>query len=381
MSMPSAKELRLALKRAMPPEAFKPQPLRGVRALCMAGFAVACGFTIVFTDFPWFIDLLLSLLIGECMTSVLLCAHESMHGAVFESRWARSVLAWAGFAPLLITPGLWHAWHNRAHHRGANQPEYDPDTLASMEQFRGSWTTRIRAYLSPGSGHWISCLGYFSLFTLEGQFYLWVASGEPPLSDRTTIDRTKLRLTSTLLIACWLALAISMGPLNTLWVLVIPISIANLILMAYVSTQHWLRPQVEEDDPFCSAMSVHVPKFVDWLHFEFSYHQEHHIFPNLSGRYAPLLREKLYEIEPKAVAVMPMGKAMSEVLRLPILYANNRTLVTPDETRSADLHEVAKKHNLPSRFEDGIRQDDAHPQQNAHRQSERRSQTQPHSAE
>ena len=316
----------------------------------MSALAIISGLTIVFAGFSWPVNLCLSLVIGECITSTLLCAHESMHGAVFKSRWARSVLAWAGFAPLCITPELWRAWHNRAHHKGANQPEYDPDALATLDQYQSSWTTRIRAMLSPGSGHWLSSLGYFTLFTLEGQFFLWVASGEKPLLGNIRMDRTKLRITSVLLIAFWIALGVAMGPLNSLWVLIIPISMANLILMAYISTQHWLRPQVDKDDPFCSSMSVHVPKFVDWLHFEFSYHQEHHIFPSLSGRYASLLREKLYEIEPQAVAVMPMGQAMREVLRLPVLYANNRTLVTADESRQVDLHEVAEKHDLPSRF-------------------------------
>ena len=336
----------------MPPEAFQHQPLRGVRALAMSALAIISGFTIVFAGFPWPVNLCLSLVIGECITSTLLCAHESMHGAVFKSRWARSMLAWAGFAPLCITPELWRAWHNRAHHKGANQPEYDPDAMATLEQFQSSWTTRIRALMSPGSGHWSSTLGYFTLFTLEGQFFLWIASGEKPLLGNIRMDRTKLRITSVLLVAFWITLGVAMGPLNSLWVLIIPISMANLILMAYISTQHWLRPQVEKDDPFSSSMSVHVPKFVDWLHFEFSYHQEHHIFPSLSGRYASLLREKLYEIEPQAVAVMPMGRAMREVLRLPVLYANNRTLITADQSKQVDLHEVAEKLALPSRYAD-----------------------------
>jgi fatty acid desaturase len=349
--MPSAKELRLALKQAMPKEAFRPQPLRGVRALFMAMLAFGLATIVVVTDLPWGIDLLLAIVIGERTAAVLLCAHESMHGAVFKSRWARKLLAWVGFAPLLVTPGLWQAWHNRAHHRGANQTDYDPDTLASIDKYHESLTTRVRTMMSPGSGHWLAWIGFFCLFTLEGQFFLWIASREAPLAGRIPMASLKLRLSSLLLIGAWVALAFAMGLSKAVFALFIPLAVANLILMSYISTQHWLRPQVEEDDPFCSSMSVIVPRLVDWLHFDFSYHQEHHIFPSMSAKYAPLLREKLREIEPRAVAVLPMHTALREVLRLPVLYRNSRSLIRADGGQMVDLHDVAVRHNLPTRFE------------------------------
>lgn len=348
--MPTAKELRRALKQALPKEAFQPQPWRGVRALLMATLALALAVVIVTTDLPWGVDLLLAVIIGERMAAVLLCAHESMHGAVFRAPWARQLLSWVGFAPLLVTPGLWHAWHNRAHHRGANQPEFDPDTLASLDQYNASWTTRIRTKMTPGSGHWLSAFGFFCLFTLEGQFYLWIASGESPLFGRIAVDRNRLRLSSAALIGGWLGLAIWLGLAHAVLVLVIPLIVANMIMMGYISTQHWIRPQVQEDDPFSSTMSVTVPRFVDWLHFEFSYHQEHHIFPSMSGRFGPLVREKLREIEPRAIAVLPMQTALWEVLQLPALYANSRWLVRPGSDRQVDLHSVAQRLELPTRF-------------------------------
>lgn len=349
--MRTAKELRLALKQAMPREAFQPQPMRGFRALAMTVLAICLAAIVVATDMPWGIDLLIAIIIGERMAAVLLCAHESMHGAVFKSTWARSLLAWAGFGPILVTPGLWHAWHNRAHHRGANQPDYDPDTLSSLQQYRRSLATRIRTRMSPGSGHWLSIIGFFCLFTLEGQFYLWIASGEAPLAGRISLDRSGLRASSAILIGSWFALAMVLGLTNAIFVLFIPLAVANLVLMSYISTQHWIRPQVEEDDPFCSSMSVIVPRIVDWMHFEFSYHQEHHIFPSMSGRYAPLLREKLREIEPRAVAVLPMRTALREVLRIPVLYAGSNSLIRSDGSELVDLDIVARRLNLPTRAE------------------------------
>ena len=351
MNMPSAKQLRRELRKAMPPESFEPQPLRGVVALGIFAFSLCCASLIVVTDLPWFVNLMTAVLIGECMASVLLCAHESMHGAVFKSRIPRSLLAWAGFAPLLLTPGLWRAWHNLAHHHGANQPEYDPDILATVEQYRNSLPSRVRALLSPGSGHWVSYVGFFILFTLEGHFFLWYASGQPPLRGHIPMKRSVLRLTSTLLIGCWLGLVVLLRPINALWVLFVPLAIANLILMSYVSTQHWLRPQMDEDDPFCSSASVTVPRWIDMLHFRFSYHQEHHIFPSMSPRFAPLLRQKLRQIEPAAIAVLPMKTALREVLRVPALYADKRSLSHPDGRGHVDLHQLAQRLELPTRLQ------------------------------
>lgn len=350
MTMATAKELRRELRKTLPVEAFEPQPLRGVVALLLFVFWLGLAGLIVSTNFPWFVDLFLSLIIGECMASILLCAHESMHGAVFRSSGAKSLLAWAGFGPLLITPGLWKAWHNLAHHRAANNSEIDPDTLTTIEQYEKSWTTRIRAILSPGSGYWVSYVGFFILFTLEGQFFLWIASGKSPMRDRLSIERTALRITSVLWICLWMLLAIALGPLNSLWVLLVPLAVANCILMVYISTQHWLRPQMQDDDPFCSSTSINVPWWVDLLHFRFSYHQEHHIFPNMSPRFAPLVRNKLRELEPRAVAVLPFGTAIKEVLRIPAIYANHRSLSHADGSNYIDLHDLSQELHLPSRL-------------------------------
>ncbi len=350
MSVSSASELRRALKQALPPEAFEPQPWRGIAALLAFAATVAAAVVVVVTDLPWPVDLLLSIGIGQGIASVGLAAHESMHGAVFKSRAAQWLLAWVGFGPLLVTPGLWTAWHIRAHHRGANQTDYDPDILSTVDEYQQSWTTRVRAQLFPGSGHWLSVIGFFTLFSVEGQFFLWAVSGKPPLRDRIRMDRTLLRITSTMLIGGWIALGIALGPLNALWVLVLPLAVANFILMVYIGTQHWIRPRVDIDDPIVAALSVSVPRWMDVLHYRFSHHQEHHIFPSMSPRFAPMLRDKLREIEPEAVAVLPLRTAMRELLSTPTLYAQDGALARPDGSDNVDLAELSRRLNLPARF-------------------------------
>jgi len=347
MTTLSATEIRQALKRELPGEVFEPQPQRGVAALVTFVFMLGAAAAIVALDLPWWGDMLLSLAIGEGIVSNGLVAHESEHGSVFESRLARKILAWVGFGPLLVTPELWLAWHIRAHHRGTNQINWDPDMLADVSEYHDDWSIRLRTRLFAGSRHWLSWIGYFILFTGQGQFFLWISTAAPPLSESVRMDHRALKISSSLLIGSWLGLAIWLGPLNALWILILPLLFANFILMGYISTQHWIRPRLDADDPFIGTVSVSVPKWADVLHYQFSYHQEHHIFPSMSGRFAPLLREKLREIAPDAVAVMPILEATRQAFSTPALYADDTTLAYLDGSE-VDLVELGQRLELPS---------------------------------
>ena len=348
MSLASASEIRRALRRELPPEAFRRQPHRGILAL--VGFAITAGIaaSVVAFDFPWWVDLPLAALIGEGMASVGLAAHESEHGATFEHRLPRAALAWAGFGPLLVTPGLWRAWHVRAHHRGANQVQFDPDMLSDVGEI-DDWIMRLRMQLFTGSRHPLAWVGWFVLFSLEGQFFLWVASERQPMRDVVSFDRWRLRATSVLWIGGWIALAAWLGPWDALVVQFLPLAVANAILMMYITTQHWLRPRVDHDDPFSTTLSVEVPRWMNLLHYQFSYHQEHHIFPGMSPRYAPLVRETLKRIAPDAVAVLPLGTVLRELMRAPKLYADDVTLQHADGTGTVDLEAFARRRGVPIR--------------------------------
>ena len=46
-------------------------------------------------------------------------------------------------------------------------------------------------------------------------------------------------------------------------------------------------------DQLAGSMSVTVPALLDRLHFHFSHHTEHHLFPRLPSDFAPLVRQSL----------------------------------------------------------------------------------------
>ena len=89
----------------------------------------------------------------------------------------------------------------------------------------------------------------------------------------------------------WISLLFIMGPGKWLFAYVIPLLIANFIVMAYIATNHRLNPIVPVNDPLANCLSVTVPRWVDVLHFNFSYHTEHHLFPAMSSKYYPLVKK------------------------------------------------------------------------------------------
>ena len=339
-------DLRRALRAALPADTFEPQPVRGVIAWAEFVLAIGIAVFVAIADLPWWASLAASLVLGQLMVSVLLGAHEAMHGSVFRSPRAVHLLAMAGFLPMLVTPGLWLAWHVQAHHGAPNQPARDPDRLMDFDAYRQSWLVRMRARMSPGHRHWLSVASLFFMFTLQGQAFLWAHCDEPAIRDRIHLHRTRERILSTLLIGAWLTGAILLG-WDALWVLVIPFATANFTFMAYISTHHWIRPLVDSDDPRISTVSVRAPRWLDGWHFQFSYHQEHHLFPRMSHKFGPRVRAKLREIDASAIAVLPWGTALRAVFTTPALYRDAVTLTHEDGSGAVELAALADRLGLP----------------------------------
>lgn len=332
--------LRKALRKQMPPEAFQPVPWRGQAGLLAVPVYVALGVSVVVMDLPWWVDLALGVVIGQLVTHVSLVAHEVLHRSVFRSKFWQDVYGWVGFSWYLFGPSLWRAWHVQAHHAHTQEGAADPDSKGTLDGYHQSPVERLVHAVTPGSGTWLSYITPFVLFTFQGQMFLWYYSALPELSA-VTINRTQEKWISFTLGAAWLGLGVALGAWDAWCVIGLPMLIANATLMMYISTNHWLRPlTADTNNPFTNTTSVRVPAWMDWLHVSFSYHQEHHIFPQMSPKYAPLLREKLTELAPEAVHAFPLGPTLREIYRTPALYLDATTLVRPDGTGAISLADI-----------------------------------------
>jgi fatty acid desaturase len=333
--------LRRALRAALPAEAFEPQPLRGIVALCEVPLMVAIGWLLAAVPLHWSLKLLCALVQGQLMTSLALSAgHENLHRSVFRSRFWESVVGAIGVSPFLITPGVWRAWHVHAHHANTNAPGRDPDCLRTVEAHAQSRFARFIHAVSPGSGHPLSFVAFFVLLTFEGQLFLWYYSGRPEYRH-IPMNRARERVLTLLVIAGWVALGARLGLEASFWAIALPMLTANFTLLCYIATNHWLSPATpDENNPFLNSLSTTTHPLFDWIHFNFSYHQEHHLFPGMSGRHLPRVRAALRELEPAASVVHPQWRAVLALFRKPALYLDAQTLSGPGGRRPVAVSSI-----------------------------------------
>ena len=94
----------------------------------------------------------------------------------------------------------------------------------------------------------------------------------------------------------------------------------SAVSMGYILTNHYLRPIVDESDPVRSTSSVAVPRWIDWLHFNFSYHTEHHLFPSLNSRYYHLVSPILATAFPESYQRIPIVEAWRRLWGNPAFF-------------------------------------------------------------
>lgn len=316
------------LKPELPARAFEPARTR-LFWLPVHAAVVACGVVAIAGGrLPLLVVPLVSLVIGCSFAGLAFLAHETLHGAVVRSRALRYVVGFASFLPFTLSPRLWIAWHNLAHHGNANDPDVDPDAYPTLEQHEGSALVRLSTdYLGVGRGklRGITSLGIG--FTAHSTHVLLVAGRRGYLSRRELV---LARLETLVGLSVWGAVLAFTGPLAFVFAYVLPLLVANAIVMGYIFTNHALSPHTRVNDPLANSLSVTVPRWVDFLTMRFGFHVEHHLFPWMSSRHAPVVKNLILARWPERYQSMPLWRALLAVHRTPRVYADETTLFDPD---------------------------------------------------
>ena len=100
-----------------------------------------------------------------------------------------------------------------------------------------------------------------------------------------------------------------------------------------------LSPLTTVNDPLVNSLSVTAPRWVEWLTMGFGHHVEHHLFPWMSARHAPLVRDLIRARWPERYQAMPLWRALLAVHRTGRVYTSATTLsdVTADTHWTAIL--------------------------------------------
>ena len=106
----------------------------------------------------------------------------------------------------------------------------------------------------------------------------------------------------------------------------LPLAIGHTVAMFYIYTNHLICRMTSVNDPLINSLSIRVPKIVDLLHFNFSYHTEHHIFPSLNSDYYPLVQELIEIHYPGRMNLLDAGEAWQLLMQTPRHYKDEVTL-------------------------------------------------------
>jgi fatty acid desaturase len=301
-----------------------------IHASVIAGLAWAMG-----TDqIPMWSWPLASIVIGLSMSATAFLGHEVMHGAIIKGRLAIRVIGWICMLPFLLTPTLWTAWHNRVHHNHTAQVGKDPDMYPTIAEYKDQAGARLMAdYFGFGGRRWRSVCSLLFGFTGQSQQMLWQSRKLGILDAR---GQRRAIFEFVLGVAVWTAVAFLVGPLAFLFVFLLPLIIANVMVMSFILTNHSLSSLTPDiNDPLVNSLSVTLPRPLEWLTLDFGFHVEHHVFPTISARYGRVVRAALIDQFGDRYQSMPMMRAMGQLYRTGRVYLDDTTLIEP---RSGDTH-------------------------------------------
>jgi fatty acid desaturase len=270
---------------------------------------------------------LVSIAIGACMACTAFLGHETLHGGVVRGRWTIRIVGWLGLLPFTVSPQLWTAWHNRVHHGHCGQPGIDPDMYPTLAEYESQPAARMMAdYFGIGRRRPMGFLSLLFGFTGQSTQVLFSARRRGYLTPRLH----RQAIAETLLgVAFWTAVAMVTGLVPFLFVYVLPLVVANSIVMAFILTNHNLNPLTPVNDPLVNSLSVTLPRPLEWLTLRFGFHVEHHLFPAMSSRHGPAVREAVRGRWPERYQSMPMGRALQQLYRTARVYRDDVTLIDP----------------------------------------------------
>lgn len=318
------------LKRQLPRHIFEPGRSRLVWLPIHLGVIVVATLGITVDWMPWPVLPALSLAIGLSFAGMTFLGHETLHGGVIRGRlaWLKPIVGWIAFAPFTLSQQLWVVWHNRVHHANTQRIGADPDMYPTLEIYRTSALSRFSIdNFALGGRRLRGILSLLLGFTVQSKHMLFIARRRLGMSAhefRISIVETALS------IGLWVAIAIAIGFVPFVYAYFIPLLIADVIVMAFILTNHGLSPATEINDPMVNALSVTAPRWLEWLTLDFGYHVEHHMFPAMSGRHARRVREELLRDWPERYQTMPVFRALRRLHETGRVYKDATTLCDPE---------------------------------------------------
>jgi len=316
-----------AVRQHLPATVFQRTPGRVLWLPLHLGIIVGLATYVVRGAPPWYVAVLCAVLAGHSWGCLGFLAHEALHHAVVKSRTAERLIGYAGFGLYGLSPTLWTVWHNQAHHGNTGKPVVDPDGYGTLGFWQKSAVVRTLEKIAPGSGYARSGAFLFVWFSIHSFLVLVFHSQRNDYYTRAS--RRVVYTESAAMLLFWTGVFFWVGAYAFLFIYVLPLLVANAVVMSYIATNHFLNPLTEVNDPLANTLSVTSPRWLERLHLQFGYHVEHHIFPMMSGRHFPAVRNVLRRSYGDRYLTLPHGRALQLLYTRPKLHGTHDTLIDP----------------------------------------------------
>ncbi|MEM9537359.1 MAG: fatty acid desaturase [Cyanobacteria bacterium P01_E01_bin.45] len=296
----------------------------------------------------------IAVVMGNSVIVLLFSSHDLMHSKALKTPLVRQLTTLLGMTMLWMPPSLWKALHNRTHHNKTNSLG-DPDRnyLQSHPNNFGKWIQNLFAPSHNVNPLWTAIgMGYAwgiytfrnlvsVLFYNDGTNSFAVAAFRVTEKERRAIAGELLAIVAT---HVGIMAFLSFDPLKLALGYFLPIWIGYAGCLFYIYTNHMLCRMTEVNDPLINSVSLRVPKILDVLHLNFSYHTEHHVFPGVNSDYYPQVQALLLEHFPGRFNLLPAMTAWRMMLTTPRHYKDEMTFTnwTGEQSVRCPLSEVAE---------------------------------------
>lgn len=347
------------LRPLLPSDAFEPDPSKLAILLINLGILLL-GWGIADELDRWPVYLLwlylpLAAIMGNSIIVLLFSSHDLMHGSVQKKSRLTYPIAFLGLSMLLMPPTQWKSLHNLVHHNNTNSLA-DPDRnyLYQQPDTWGKWIQNLFVpsvevnplWLIVGmAGSWavhnFRNLSSVLLFNDKSVDYVPAAFTVSPK------DRLKIALECLGILGIHLGVLfyLEFNPIKVALAYILPIAIGHAGAMFYIYTNHMGCRMTSINDPLINSASLRVPKIFDLLHFNFSHHTEHHIFPSINSNYYPMVQELLQIHYPNQMNLIDAGEAWRLLMETPRHYQDQVTFTDSSGTMAVNCSIVEEFKN------------------------------------
>ncbi|MEG4631758.1 fatty acid desaturase [Microcoleus sp. AR_TQ3_B6] len=347
------------LRPLLPSDAFEPDPSKLAILLINIGILLL-GWGIADNLDRWPVYLLwlylpLAAIMGNSIIVLLFSSHDLMHGSVQKKSPLTYPIAFLGLSMLLMPPTQWKSLHNLVHHNNTNSLA-DPDRNYLYQQ-TDTWGKWIQNLFVPSvevnplwlivgmAGSWavhnFRNLSSVLLFNDKSVDYVPAAFTVSPK------DRLKIALECLGILGIHLGVLfyLEFNPIKVALAYILPIAIGHAGAMFYIYTNHMGCRMTSINDPLINSASLRVPKIIDLLHFNFSHHTEHHIFPSINSNYYPRVQELLQIHYPDRMNLIDAGQAWRLLMETPRHYQDQVTFTDSSGTMAVNCSIVEEFKN------------------------------------